>query len=189
MSSAPTTGCTASRAPCGASIPGVRPTRSSRSKTSVARVRKPDLARAEAFAAAFGFTTALRTRTSCARHRPRRAVRADPPRPALAVRRAGVRRRRAVRSAAAGRRDRRHSSPAARDPWRGGGRASRPSGLALRVVSGTHQLEALPAQQPHVFNFGHEVVRANTTQRPPRVPTRVQRLGTWSCRLPSTSKR
>src|SRR4029079_1139189 len=51
-----------------------------------------------------------------------------------------------------------------------------PSGLALRVVSGTHQLEALPAQEPHVFNFGHEVVRANVTQRPPRVPTRVQRL-------------
>ena len=36
-----------------------------------------------------------------------------------------------------------------------------PSGLALRVVSGTHRLEALPAQEPHVFNFGHEVVRDN----------------------------
>ena len=48
----------------------------------------------------------------------------------------------------------------------------------MRVVSGTHQLEALPtAQTPHVFNFGHEKVRANATQRPPRVPTNVQRLG------------
>ena len=52
-----------------------------------------------------------------------------------------------------------------------------PSGLSVRVVSGTHQLEALPAQTPHVFNFGHDVVRANATQRPPRVPTTVQRLG------------
>ena len=52
-----------------------------------------------------------------------------------------------------------------------------PSGLSVRVVSGTQQLEALPAQTPHVFNFGHEVARANATQRPPRVPTTVQRLG------------
>src|SRR6185312_1624415 len=52
-----------------------------------------------------------------------------------------------------------------------------PSGLPVRVVSGTHQLEALPSQTPHVFNFGHEVARANSTQRPPRVPTTVQRLG------------
>ena len=28
-----------------------------------------------------------------------------------------------------------------------------------------------------MFNFGHEVVRTNATQRPPRVPTNVQRLG------------
>ena len=28
-----------------------------------------------------------------------------------------------------------------------------------------------------MFNFGHEVARANATQRPPRVPTTVQRLG------------
>ena len=46
-----------------------------------------------------------------------------------------------------------------------------PSGLPVRVVSGTHELPALPSQAPHVFNFGHEVVRANATQRPPRVPT------------------
>ncbi|HEX7426272.1 MAG TPA: 2,3-dihydroxybiphenyl 1,2-dioxygenase [Mycobacterium sp.] len=52
-----------------------------------------------------------------------------------------------------------------------------PSGLPVRVVSGTHELPALPSQAPHVFNFGHEVVRANATQRPPRVPTIVQRLG------------
>ena len=54
-----------------------------------------------------------------------------------------------------------------------------PSGIPLRVVSGVHRLEELPSQKPHVFNFGpsHDTVRANSTQRPPRVPTRVQRLG------------
>ena len=54
-----------------------------------------------------------------------------------------------------------------------------PSGVPLRVVSGTHKLEELPSQTPHTFNFGasHNVLRANSTQRPPRVPTRVQRLG------------
>ena len=39
------------------------------------------------------------------------------------------------------------------------------------------RLEPLPAQSPHEFNFGHELRRANTTQRPPREPARVQRLG------------
>ncbi len=55
-----------------------------------------------------------------------------------------------------------------------------PSGIPVRVVSGTHQLEAAARPRtPHVFNFGpsHDVVRANATQRPPRVPTKVQRLG------------
>jgi catechol 2,3-dioxygenase-like lactoylglutathione lyase family enzyme len=52
-----------------------------------------------------------------------------------------------------------------------------PSGIAVRVVSGIHQLEALPEQAPHHYNFGHELARINATQRPPREPTRVQRLG------------
>jgi len=52
-----------------------------------------------------------------------------------------------------------------------------PSGIPVHVVAGTHQLEALPAQTPHTFNFGHELIRVNTTQRPPREPTKVQRLG------------
>jgi len=45
------------------------------------------------------------------------------------------------------------------------------------AVAGMHELPELPGQQPHVFNFGHDVRRTNTAQRPPRVPTRVQRLG------------
>jgi hypothetical protein len=52
-----------------------------------------------------------------------------------------------------------------------------PSGIPVRVVAGTHELETLPAQAPHMFNFGHELRRTNATQRPPREPTRVQRLG------------
>ena len=52
-----------------------------------------------------------------------------------------------------------------------------PSGAVVRVVSGTHQLEPLAAQAPHLFNFGHELGRVNVTQRSPRVPTVVQRLG------------
>jgi catechol 2,3-dioxygenase-like lactoylglutathione lyase family enzyme len=52
-----------------------------------------------------------------------------------------------------------------------------PSGVPVRVVADTHELAALPAQPTHEFNFGHEVRRANATQRPPREPATVQRLG------------
>jgi catechol 2,3-dioxygenase-like lactoylglutathione lyase family enzyme len=52
-----------------------------------------------------------------------------------------------------------------------------PSGVQVHVVAGTHQLEPLTAQDRHVFNFGHELRRVNTTQRALREPTRVQRLG------------
>jgi hypothetical protein len=52
-----------------------------------------------------------------------------------------------------------------------------PSGVPVRVVAGTHALQKLPEQDVHVFNFGHELRRTNTTQRPVRAPARVQRLG------------
>ena len=52
-----------------------------------------------------------------------------------------------------------------------------PSGIPVQVVAGTRELSALRAQEPHTFNFGHELLRTNATQRPPRAPTRVQRLG------------
>jgi hypothetical protein len=52
-----------------------------------------------------------------------------------------------------------------------------PSGIPVRVVAGMHELPELPSQQPHAFNFGHHLQRVNTTQRPQRVPARVQRLG------------
>ena len=52
-----------------------------------------------------------------------------------------------------------------------------PSGNPVKVVTGLHEVPAQSGQQPHVFNVGHDVSRVNTTQRPPREPARVQRLG------------
>jgi hypothetical protein len=56
--------------------------------------------------------------------------------------------------------------------------------VTVRVVHGTHQLQALPPQTPHQFYFGHELRRIDATQRPPREPTRVQRL--WHVVLQTT---
>ncbi|MGW6755008.1 VOC family protein [Streptomyces sp. NPDC055817] len=52
-----------------------------------------------------------------------------------------------------------------------------PSGLPVRVVHGTEQLSALPEQEPLTLNFGTGHRRTNATQRPPREPSRIQRLG------------
>ena len=52
-----------------------------------------------------------------------------------------------------------------------------PSGMPVQVVAGMHELPGLTGQQPHAFNFGNEIQRTNASQRPPRVPARVQRLG------------
>ncbi len=61
-----------------------------------------------------------------------------------------------------------------------GGRAvhlADPSGTPVSVVAGLHELPALPGQTPPVINVGHSAARTNATQRPPRVPSNVQRLG------------
>ncbi|MFF1838280.1 VOC family protein [Streptomyces sp. NPDC058231] len=52
-----------------------------------------------------------------------------------------------------------------------------PSGLPVRVVHCTEQLPALPEQEPLTLNFGTDHRRTNVTQRPPREPSRIQRLG------------
>lgn len=52
-----------------------------------------------------------------------------------------------------------------------------PSGLTVRVVADTHDLDPLARQTPLTLNFGGEVHRTNATQRPPRVPALVERLG------------
>jgi len=59
-----------------------------------------------------------------------------------------------------------------------------PSGVPVRVVADTHELADLPAQSTQELNFGHEVHRANATQRPPRAPAMVQRLGHVAVQTP-----
>jgi len=52
-----------------------------------------------------------------------------------------------------------------------------PAVCRFALFAGTRQLETLPAQSAHTFNFGTELLRVNALQRPPRQPARVQRLG------------
>ena len=53
-----------------------------------------------------------------------------------------------------------------------------PGGVTVRVVAGARlSRRPCPAQSPYQYNFGHELARINITQRQPRAPTRVQRLG------------
>jgi hypothetical protein len=140
---------------------------------------KPDLQRAEAFARAFGFSTVSRS----------------PDELQLRGTDAGsscVILRRATRSRYVGAAFRaQDEADVLRLADATGARAHRlpesvggigvdlvdPSGISVRVVSGTHDLAELSAQQPQTFNFGREVQRANVTQRPRREPALVQRLG------------
>jgi catechol 2,3-dioxygenase-like lactoylglutathione lyase family enzyme len=140
---------------------------------------KPDLARAEAFARAFGFGTAVRTADElCLRG-------TDSGSPCVLIRR-GLRSRFVGAAYIA-----QHQSDVLRLAEATGTRIRAlpeslggvavdlvdPSGVTVRVVHGTQQLEAVGAQTPHRFNFGHELRRINTAQRSPGEPTRVQRLG------------
>lgn len=52
-----------------------------------------------------------------------------------------------------------------------------PSGIPVRVVADVEQLPELARQQPLVLNFPGRTNRANATQRPPREPARIERLG------------
>ncbi|KOS53298.1 VOC family protein [Rhodococcus rhodochrous] len=140
---------------------------------------KPDLSRAAAFAGAFGFETAASTTDELMLRG------TDPGAPCVLI-------RKGVRSAYIGAA---YSAAETADvlklaevtghtvrplPESLGGIAvdlTDPSGSAVRVVSGTHRLPELAGQQLYRFNFGHSVERTNTTQRPPREPARVQRLG------------
>ncbi|HUO39440.1 MAG TPA: VOC family protein [Mycobacterium sp.] len=140
---------------------------------------KPDLARAEVFAGAFGFSTARRTADEV------QLRGSDPAAPCVLIRRGDRSRFVGAAYTAADQSDLLRLAEATGHRVRAlpetlGGVAVNlvdPSGIAVRVISGTHPLEPLPAQQPHEFNFGHDLRRANTTQRPPREPARVQRLG------------
>ncbi|MGH4032143.1 VOC family protein [Actinomycetota bacterium Odt1-20B] len=52
-----------------------------------------------------------------------------------------------------------------------------PSGCTVRVVHCAEELSALPEQRPLTLNFGTRHPRTNAVQRPPREPSRIQRLG------------
>jgi hypothetical protein len=140
---------------------------------------KPDLTRAEAFAHAFGFATVQRTSDEL------QLRGTDPGAPCVILRRGSRSRFVGTAFKAADDADLFRLAEATgvatrRLPDAIGGLTVDlvdPSGMPVRVVAGMHELAALPSQSPHVFNFGHQVLRINATQRPPRAPTRVQRLG------------
>jgi glyoxalase/bleomycin resistance protein/dioxygenase superfamily protein len=140
---------------------------------------KPDLTRAKAFARAFGFDTVLRTDSEL------QLRGADPGAPCVLIRRGATTRFRGIAFTAQDEDDllRLEKATGARThalPDGIGGLAVDlvdPSGVPVQVVAGTRRLEALPTQTPHTFNFGDDLNRVNVTQRPPRIPTRVQRLG------------
>lgn len=158
-----------------------------RSKDPVIKVRdlawlefeKPDLNLAEAFARAFGFTTALRTDDEV------HLRGTDPGSPCVVIRRGGRSRFVGPAFAAQDVADVNRLAGATgvtvgRLPDSIGGVVADladPRGMPVRVVAGMDELPELPGQQPHTFNFGHQVTRTNATQRPPREPARVQRLG------------
>ncbi|MFD8217489.1 VOC family protein [Streptomyces sp. NPDC059697] len=140
---------------------------------------KPDLDRAEVFARDFGFAIAARTEgelwlrgtfagSPCMVIRRGRASRFIGP---------------AFRAAERADLDRlaRATGSTVRDIGVPGGGQSiallDPSGLPVRVVHCAEQLPALPEQEPLILNFGTDHRRTNATQRPPREPSRIQRLG------------
>ena len=158
-----------------------------RSRNPVIKVRdiawleftKPDLIRAEAFARAFGFQTALRTPDELHLRGTDAGV------PCVIVRQGPRSRFTGVAFAADDEIDVLRLADALSAPTRPlpettGGLAVDlvdPSGIPVRVVAGMSELPELPAQQPLVLNSRNDIARINATQRPPRVPARVQRLG------------
>ena len=141
--------------------------------------QKPGLARAEAFANAFGFATALRT------HDELHLRGTDADTPCVIIRRGSGSRFLGAAYQAENEADVLRLAGATRADTRplpetlGGLTVDLvdPSGVPVRVVAGTHPLESLSSQSPHILNFGRELLRVNALQRPPREPAKVQRLG------------
>ncbi|MFE2708597.1 VOC family protein [Streptomyces mirabilis] len=140
---------------------------------------KPDLDRAEVFARDFGFAVAARTEGELWL----RGTFAGSP--CMVIRRGHASRfiGPAFRAAERADLDRlaRATGGTVRDIGVPGGGQSvallDPSGLPVRVVHCAEQLPALPDQEPLILNFGTDHRRTNATQRPPREPSRIQRLG------------
>ncbi|MGW1710915.1 VOC family protein [Streptomyces sp. NPDC002206] len=140
---------------------------------------KPDLDQAEVFARDFGFAIAARTEKELWL----RGTFAGSPCMVIRLGRASRFIGPAFRAAERADLDRlaRATGSTVRDiDVPGGGQSVAlldPSGLAVRVVYCAEPLPALPEQQPLILNFGTEPRRTNVTQRPPREPSRIQRLG------------
>ncbi|MER6068062.1 VOC family protein [Streptomyces sp. NPDC001817] len=140
---------------------------------------KPDLDRAEVFARDFGFAIAARTEEALWL----RGTFAGPP--CMVIRRGHASRFVGPAFRAAERTDLDRLATATGNTVRdinvpGGGKSVSlldPSGLPVRVVYCGEQLPALPEQEPLILNFGTDHRRTNATQRPPREPSRIQRLG------------
>jgi Glyoxalase/Bleomycin resistance protein/Dioxygenase superfamily len=140
---------------------------------------KPDLSRAEAFAHAFGFATVLRTDSEL------QLRGTDAGAPCVIIRRGATTRFRGMAFTAQDEADvlRLANATGAQalplSDTIGGLSVDLvdPSGIPVHVVAGTHKLDAQPAQTPHTFNFGDDLNRVNATQRPPRAPATVERLG------------
>lgn len=140
---------------------------------------KPDLDRAEAFAHAFGFQTAAKSASEI------QLRGTDANAPCVIIRRGTQTRFRGFAFRADDEADllrladKTGAAPVALPESIGGHAVNLvdPSGNPVKVVAGLRELPALPGQEAHVFNFGQEVARINATQRPPRSPARIQRLG------------
>lgn len=140
---------------------------------------KPDLARAETFAHAFGFATVLRTADEL------QLRGADAGSPCAIIRRGSRSRFRGMTFRVEHASDLTRLSSATGAgitplPESLGGLSvelADPNGIPVRVVTGTHRLSELPAQTPHVLNLGTDLRRVNATQRPTRTAAVVQRLG------------
>ena len=140
---------------------------------------KPDLEATERFATAFGFSTAFRAAGEL-------HLRGSNAGSACVVVRKAHRSRfvgPTFRAAASGDVTRLAQATGATVehlPEPLGGRAVTlvdPNGMPVRLVADPHELPALPDPAPLRFNFGHDAVRVNTLQRPPRQPSVVERLG------------
>ncbi|GAA3389456.1 VOC family protein [Cryptosporangium minutisporangium] len=140
---------------------------------------KPDLDRAERFAGDFGFAVAARTDGAL-------YLRGTFAGSGCSVIRRGPVSRfvgpafRAVDAADLDRLARHTGADVRQLAEPGGGRVvdvRDPSGFPVRVVHGVEELPALPEQRPQTLNVGAAPHRINATQRPPREPARVQRLG------------
>lgn len=140
--------------------------------------QKPDLAASERFAHAFGFSTLTRTANELVL----RGTEAGGP---CVIVRKGPSTYLGAAFLAADASDvlrlaRAVGSSAAHLPENLGGLGVDlvdPSGARVRVVADLYEHPALPRQRVQTVNVGQQALRVNRTQRPPREPARVERLG------------